>query len=279
MAFGYSIFFYLRKSGFPYNTPRIGGQGGRSGEAAGAKRPPSGGAKGSGARAAEQANKGKERTQARTPAAPAAPHGGASPPKAGGKGEEKENGIGNKKQGEGELPRPPERDFKKGSAVLRTDWIEHDDMRLVMRLLTPANALAAEVALRTGLRISDVLSIKKEQLEKGCRFTVREQKTKKSRRVYLGENLRERLLQQSGEVYVFEHALDSTRHRTRQAVFKDLKRAAKALRIDANFAPHSMRKIYAVDYFRKHGLEATQKILGHHYPSTTLIYLLSELAK
>lgn len=162
---------------------------------------------------------------------------------------------------------------------MRTDWIEHDDMKLVMRLLTPANALAAEVALRTGLRISDVLSIKKEQLEKGCRFTVREQKTKKSHRVYLGNDLRGRLLQQSGDIFVFEHALDPTRHRTRQAVFKDLKRAAKALRIDANFAPHSMRKIYAVNYFRKHGLEATQKILGHYYPSTTLIYLLSELAK
>lgn len=161
---------------------------------------------------------------------------------------------------------------------MRTDWIEHDDMKLVMRLLTPANALAAEVALRTGLRISDVLSIKKEQLEKGCRFTVREQKTKKSRRVYLGEDLRGRLLRQSGSIYVFEHALDPARHRTRQAVFKDLKRAAKALRIDANFAPHSMRKIYAVDYFRRHGLAATQKILGHNYPSTTLIYLLSELS-
>lgn len=161
---------------------------------------------------------------------------------------------------------------------MRTDWIEHDDMKLVMRLLTPANALAAEVALRTGLRISDVLSIKKEQLEKGCRFTVREQKTKKSRRVYLGKDLRERLLRQSGNIYVFEHALDPARHRTRQAVFKDLKRAAKALRIDANFAPHSMRKIYAVDYFRRYGLAATQKILGHNYPSTTLIYLLSELS-
>lgn len=161
---------------------------------------------------------------------------------------------------------------------MRTDWIEHDDMKLVLRLLTPPNALAAEVALRTGLRISDVLSLKKEQLEKGARFTVKEQKTKKSRRIYLGNDLRERLLKQSGKIYIFEHAFDENRHRTRQAVFKDVKRAAKALRIDANFAPHSMRKIYAVDYFRKHGLDATQKILGHNYPSTTLIYLLSELS-
>lgn len=161
---------------------------------------------------------------------------------------------------------------------MRTDSAEKEDWKLIQKLLTPPNALAAQIALKTGLRISDVLSIKTDQL-KQRQFTVTEQKTKKKRRIFLSESLKEALRAQAGETFVFEHAHDPNRHRTRQAVYKDIKRAAKALRLDGNIAPHSARKTYAVDYYRKHGLAETQKKLGHRFPSTTLIYLLSELAK
>lgn len=161
---------------------------------------------------------------------------------------------------------------------MRTDSAEKEDWKLIQKLLTPPNALAAQIALKTGLRISDVLSIKTDQL-KQRQFTVTEQKTKKKRRIFLNESLKEALRAQAGEIFVFEHAHDPERHRTRQAVYKDIKRAAKALRLDGNIAPHSARKTYAVDYYRKYGLAATQKKLGHRFPSTTLIYLLSELTK
>lgn len=161
---------------------------------------------------------------------------------------------------------------------MRTDNVTKEDWRLVEKLLTPPNALAAEVALRTGLRISDVLAIKTEQLNQR-QFTVREQKTGNRRRIYIGNGLKQRLQAQAGKIYVFEHAHDPERHRTRQAVYKDVKRAARALRLDGNIAPHSARKSFAVDYYRKHGLAETQAKLGHHYASTTLIYLLSELAQ
>jgi integrase len=161
---------------------------------------------------------------------------------------------------------------------LRTDWISENDMALVLRLLSPANALVAQVALHTGLRVSDVLGLRSEQIAKN-RVTVRELKTKKSRRIYIPEKLRQALEKQSGTVYVFEHAKDPERHRTRQAVWKDIKRAAWALRIDQNVAPHSCRKIYAVEYYKLHGLEATRRKLGHESQAVTLIYLLSELTK
>lgn len=161
---------------------------------------------------------------------------------------------------------------------MRTDSAEKEDWKLIQKLLTPPNALAAQIALKTGLRISDVLSIKTDQLKRR-QFTVTEQKTGKKRRIFLNESLKEALRAQAGEIFVFEHAHDPERHRTRQAVYKDIKRAAKALRLDGNIAPHSARKTYAVDYYRKHGLAETQKKLGHSFPSTTLIYLLSELTK
>ena len=210
----------------------------------------------------------------RPPAAPAAPIGGHTPRRRGA-GAHANRTTTDRRPGGGGTPPPPQ---EKEATRLRTDSAEKEDWKLIQKLLTPPNALAAQIALKTGLRISDVLSIKTDQL-KQRQFTVTEQKTKKKRRIFLNESLKEALRAQAGETFVFEHAHDPNRHRTRQAVYKDIKRAAKALRLDGNIAPHSARKTYAVDYYRKHGLAATQKKLGHRFPSTTLIYLLSELSK
>lgn len=163
--------------------------------------------------------------------------------------------------------------------TLRTDWIAHDDMAVVLRLLMPANSLVVEVCLTTGLRISDALSLTSEQVRKGQRVTVVERKTGKSRRIYLNKQLHRRLLAQAGRKYVFEGRNSPDKPRTRQAVWLDLKRAAKALRIDLNLAPHSARKIYAVQIFREQGLVAAQKALNHDRPETTLLYVLSDIIR
>lgn len=160
---------------------------------------------------------------------------------------------------------------------MRTDWVCHDDISVVLRLLTPANALVCELALVTGLRIGDILAIRSSDLKQ--RMSVLEHKTGKHKRIYIPQKLYDRLAHQSGSVYVFGHAYNPDRHRTRQAVYKDIKRAAKALRLDVNVAPHSLRKCYAVEIYRKSGLEATRKALNHSDSTVTLIYILSELVK
>lgn len=76
---------------------------------------------------------------------------------------------------------------------------------------------------------------------------VAEQKTGKRRIVGLPEHLLRDIRKIAGKKYVFEHKNDPERHRTRQAVWKDVKRAAVAFRLPQNVAPHSVRKVYAVD--------------------------------
>lgn len=105
-----------------------------------------------------------------------------------------------------------------------------------MAALTPSNALVCRVCLHTGLRVGDVLNLKTEQIKP--RFWVTEQKTKKRRLIGLPEELRDAILQQAGEVWAFP-GRGKTGHRTRQAVWKDVKRAAKAFRINQNVAPRS----------------------------------------
>ena len=66
--------------------------------------------------------------------------------------------------------------------MARSSYVEPSALGLVLAALQPANRLVFEVMLATGLRVGDVLRLTTAQIERQ-RFTVREQKTGKTRRV------------------------------------------------------------------------------------------------
>ena len=161
----------------------------------------------------------------------------------------------------------------------RADWVPGDLMTHILAALMPENSLALRVSLRTGLRIDDVLSLRRSDIQKGQRFTVREHKTGKTKRIYLPEDLHNELMETCGRWFVFEGRTDAKKHRTRQAVNKDLARAAEAFRVPAavQVSPHSARKIYAVEMFDKYGkAEKVQQLLNHSRESVTLLYCMAE---
>jgi len=112
---------------------------------------------------------------------------------------------------------------------------------------------------------------------KGDSLTTTEQKTGKVSTKDITPRLREQLLQQCGSIYVFEGRNDYRKHRTRQAVYNDLKRAAKRFNLKIELSPHSLRKNYAV-YLKRQGMPLSdiQKQLNHTSLETTLIYALSD---
>ena len=162
---------------------------------------------------------------------------------------------------------------------MRSDYIDPAVLDHILAALTPQNELAMRVALATGLRIGDVLAIKSEQVIHGRRFTVREAKTGKARRVYIPEYLYERMLDTMGKHYVFEGRLDARKPRTRQAVWRDLRRAAAAFRCSEAvvLSPHSARKVFAVESFKRFGSpDKVQRLLNHGEQSVTMLYCLAE---
>ena len=161
---------------------------------------------------------------------------------------------------------------------MRTQWVKDDIIKNILSALTVENRLACIVSLETGLRIGDVLALKTSQLLKSDgRFTVKEMKTGKSKRVRLSHNLLSECLKISGRYFVFEHRTNPKLHRTRQAVFKDLKRSAKAFRVSKNIAPHSMRKVYAVNAFKKYGsVKKVSELLNHSDEAVTYIYAMAD---
>lgn len=153
-----------------------------------------------------------------------------------------------------------------------------DELAHVYAALMPANRLACQVAEHTGLRIGDVLALRTETVRKGQRFTVRERKTGKSRRIYIPRKLHDELIAQAGEAWVFPSPKDPEKHRTRQTVWADLKRAAKAFRLPQQVSPHSLRKVYAVEEWERSGdLGKVCKQLNHspYHPETTMLYAMA----
>ena len=157
---------------------------------------------------------------------------------------------------------------------MKTEYLLNREVDEVLAMLMPANARVMRVALHTGLRVGDILSLKTDELKP--RFWVTESKTGKRRQVGLPEPLLSDLKNSAGAVWAFP-GKDPRNHRTRQAVWKDVKRAAKALRLPQNVGPHSARKVYAVDLMQKYGdIERVRRALNHGSESVTLIYALAD---
>lgn len=157
---------------------------------------------------------------------------------------------------------------------MKTEYLIEKEVELVLHLLTYENRLVMRTLLHTGLRIGDVLALRTEQLKPN--FWITEQKTGKRRQVGLPEPLLTDLRQSAGSEWVFP-GVKPGKHRTRQAVWKDVKRAAAAGRLTANAAPHSARKVYAVELLKKYGdIERVRRALNHGGIEVTIIYALAD---
>ena len=165
---------------------------------------------------------------------------------------------------------------------MRAEWAPKETLELLLTAMMPANRLAIRASMATGLRIGDVLAFKTAQVRQQ-RWTVKEQKTGKLRRVYLPAKLCEDILAQAGRIWAFEGRSDAKKHRTRDAVYKDLRRVATLYRVDGkklveHISPHSARKVYAVEAYQKTGsLRKVQELLNHEDEAVTMLYALADV--
>ena len=158
--------------------------------------------------------------------------------------------------------------------MAKTEYLLQKEVDLILAALTPENRLVMRTALVTGLRVGDVLELKPERLKP--HFWVTEQKTGKKRQVGLPEPLLSDLKKNAGEWWVFP-GRNPRQHRTRPAVWKDVKRAARAFRLPQNVGPHSARKVYAVDLMQKYGdIDRVRRALNHRNETVTMIYAMAD---
>lgn len=160
--------------------------------------------------------------------------------------------------------------------MAKSEYIPQQELEHVLALLTWENELVMRVCLHTGLRVGDVVALPAPVKRQ---FWITEQKTGKRRRVNLTQKLVDLLNKNAGITpWAFPGRVDPLhKHRTRQAVWADVDRARKALRLPMTVSPHSARKVYASEQLAKSGsLSAVQRALNHDDSATTVIYALAE---
>lgn len=159
--------------------------------------------------------------------------------------------------------------------MARSRFIERQLFEHLLAGLMPENAEALRLSLDYGLRIGDVLRMPSAVLVSG-RWSFKEEKTGKRRRIRLSPTHIAACRAFAGKYYVFEHRTNARRHRTRQAVYKDLRRIAQAFRL-RYVSPHTARKVYAVERFRACGdLKRVQRLLNHSDEAVTVLYALAD---
>lgn len=140
-------------------------------------------------------------------------------------------------------------------------------------------ALPLLVALETGLRVGDVVKIRKSDITPDGIVYVA-QKTGKPGIAQISPGTRKRLednIVETGENWVFPSPTKKGEHITRQTVWARVKRLAAAAGIDARgVSPHSMRKNFAVATYQRSGFAAAQAALQHTHADTTELYALSD---
>jgi integrase len=123
-----------------------------------------------------------------------------------------------------------------------------------------------------------VLALEREQVEK-CSFSYKEQKSGKTRRVRMSKAFAESLLAlgDPASPFIFPSRFDTLKHRSRQAVYKDIRRAAKAFRLPQHVSPHTARKVYAVNAYKRTGsMKQVQQLLNHSSEAVTMLYALAD---
>ena len=160
--------------------------------------------------------------------------------------------------------------------MAKAEYVPRKELEHVLALLTWENELVMRVCLHTGLRVGDVVALSAPVKRQ---FWITEAKTGKRRRVNLTQYLVDLLNRNAGSTpWVFPGRVDPLhKHRTRQAVWADVDRARKALRLPVHVSPHSARKVYASEKIAETGdLETVRKALNHEDSATTAIYALAE---
>lgn len=157
---------------------------------------------------------------------------------------------------------------------MTTEYLYQQEVDRVLSALMPQNQLIVRVMLHTGMRLSDVLAMRTDNLAMTGWYT--EIKTGKKRRYGLPKPLYEAIKAQAGPEWAFP-GRKIHEPKTRQAVWKDIKRAAKAFRLPQNVGAHSMRKVYAVRLMKRYGdIERVRKNLNHTSSSVTVIYAMAD---
>lgn len=178
---------------------------------------------------------------------------------------------------------------KKGQTTTTTNLEWNDFISIITRLEHDENykfCLLISAGVFTGLRISDLLTLRYSDLLKGEVFSIREQKTKKQRSIKVNKNLKEiverifkktKIKDPNQLIFINKYG---TKPIDKSYVNVKLKEIIKKYRIklDGNVSTHTFRKtlgrrVMEINEYSNESLVLLMELFGHSSMSITKRYL------
>lgn len=130
----------------------------------------------------------------------------------------------------------------------------------------------------TGLRISDILNLKVNDVKGKLKTNIIEKKTGKKRTLNLMQLTNQIIIYLDEEhdgqsEWLFPSPRDNTKHLATHQFYKIMQKTAESLNLDY-IGTHSLRKTFGYSYYKKtKDLTSLMKILNHSSQSVTLRYI------
>lgn len=132
------------------------------------------------------------------------------------------------------------------------------------------------LGINTGLRVSDLLTLKVKDVKKKKKIIVKEGKTEKPRIIYLTniyDELNEYVRTLEGAKWLFP-SRKGDKPISRIQAYRQLNKAAKMVDIPDGIGTHTMRKTFGYWHYKQFkNVAELQTILNHSHPEITLRYI------
>lgn len=156
---------------------------------------------------------------------------------------------------------------------MRVDILNKKEVQAVADRLAGDDLILWMIGTSTGLRISDILALTVGTVQGKKRLTIREQKTGKSRKIYISKEIQDMISR-----YVARHKLkpqDKLCPLSYVSYYRHIKTAAAEV-TQKHIGTHTMRKSYAYNRLTEKGydLYALQHCLNHSHIMDTINYTI-----
>lgn len=157
------------------------------------------------------------------------------------------------------------------------DYEKINEFEEKMRLIGEREHILFLLGIYTGLRISDLLKLKVSDVKNRSHFVLKEQKTKKMKKVfinrYLKTELKKYIVDKSSNNFLVQSREGENKPLSRQRIWQVLKKVSKEIGLDS-VGCHTLRKTFGYHYYNKtKDVVFLQELYNHSSPAITLRYI------
>lgn len=151
-----------------------------------------------------------------------------------------------------------------------------NEMKAYLKSISERNYMLFLLGISTGLRISDILQLKKEDLL-NTHVSIRETKTRKQKRIRIPPGNRKEIIDYARRLkdgdYVIKSRQGLNRPIDRSTAYRILREAAEQVNL-SEIGTHTLRKTFGYHFYQQtKDVAMLQEMFNHSSPQITLRYI------